>query len=370
MAVISSGQITIVDLYDAPALNAWISASQSSTQTFNNTTNTYNPNYASGGQVLTLNLTKAGSNASLIGGSVTNVVWKKRIGSTETEITSTTNTDAEFKSGTSNSILTTKNNIPTSSNAILWTVEGIYNDSSTGLPIPFNASITLTLVQLAKDSIIPNVYAPNGDSFRNNTPSSLRINADLHKGGNLSGDSKKFKWFRADTSVTTAQDTDAGVGWAKITATSGTSGCFANVGFDVATTGQGVLTVFPDSVVNAQTFMVIITDNSGGTSGTKVKQFVTLRDMDDPIMVVVESSGGDTFKNGVGSTTLMARLYQNGNEIDTGGTEYKYKWYKLQNNNLVSNFGGTGIAYKTGKTLGVGSSDVDGSTTFKVEVEG
>ena len=38
MAIISTGQITIIDLYDAPALNAWISASENTTQTYNNTT--------------------------------------------------------------------------------------------------------------------------------------------------------------------------------------------------------------------------------------------------------------------------------------------------------------------------------------------
>ena len=35
---ISIGQITIIDLHDAPSLNAWISAEQPATQTYNNTT--------------------------------------------------------------------------------------------------------------------------------------------------------------------------------------------------------------------------------------------------------------------------------------------------------------------------------------------
>ena len=165
-----------------------------------------------------------------------------------------------------------------------------------------------------------NVYAPEGDFFRNDTPASLKINADLYKDGALSGGSKKFKWFAADSSVTTAQDPDAGVGWRKITATSGTAGEVASSGFDVAVTAQGVLTVYPDAVVNAQTYLVIITDNAGGTSGTKVKQYITLRDMDDPILVIIESTGGNILKNKAGSTDLIARLYRNGEEIDDGGT--------------------------------------------------
>lgn len=369
MATISSGQITIVDLYDAPSLNAWVSASQPTTQTYDNTLATYNPNYSSSAQVLTLNLTKAGSTASLLGANVSNLKWFKTIGSTKTEITSTVNTDIEFKGGTSQGVLTTKTNVPTANNAIIWAVEGLWTDQATGLAVAFNATIDLTLVQLAKAAITPNVYAPNGDFFRNKTPSSLKVNADLYKDGALSSGSKKFKWFAADSTITTSQDADGGVGWRKIIATTGAAGAVANSGFDTAVTTQGVLTVYPDAVTNGQTFMVIITDNVGGTSGTKVKQYITLRDMDDPIMVIVESSGGNIIKNGAGSTTLSARLYQNGDEIDTGGTGYTYKWSKWQDNVLVADFGGTGITFKNGKTLAVGNADVNIKTTFKVEVD-
>lgn len=369
MAIIARGQETIIDLYDAPSIYAYIGASQTTAQTYNNTTAAYSPNFASTPQVLTLNLTKAGSLTTLLGANVANIKWYKTIGSTKTEVTSTTNTDAEHKSGTNHSILTTKTNVPTANNAIIWTAEGTWTDPATGLAVNFSATIDLTLIQLAKAAITPNVYAPDGDFFRNGTPSSLKINADLYKDGALSTGSKKFKWFAADSSVATSQDTDGGVGWRKITATTGTTGAVANSGFDIAVTHQGVLTVYSDAVLNGQTFMVVITDNAGGTAGTKVKQYITLRDMDDPIMVVIDSSGGNIIKNGAGSTALTARLYRSGEEIDEGGTVYTYKWYKWQNNALITNFGGTGIAFKSGKTLNVGSADVNIKTVFKVEVE-
>lgn len=368
MATVSTGQITIVDLYDAPALNAWISASASTTQTYNNQTKAYSPNYASSALVLTLNLTKAGSASSIVGSAVTGVKWTKIVGGTATEITSTTNTDTDYKSGTANSILTTKTNVPTDKNAILWQVEGTWTDPVTSLPITFQATINLTLVQLAKASVVAMVSTPDGDFFRNNTPASLKVTADVYKDGSLSSGSRKYKWFVADSSVTTSQDSDGGVGWRKVTATTGTTGTIANSGFDTATNAQGVLTVYPDAVTNGQTFMVVITDNDGGTSGTKIKQYVTLKDMDDPIMTVVESDGGTILKNGVGSVTLTARVFRNGEEIDTGGTVYTYKWTKWQNGTMNANFGGTGIAYKTGKTLTVGSADVTNSTMFKCEV--
>ncbi len=367
MAIISTGQITIVDLYDAPVLNAWISASQTIAQTYNNTAVSWSPNYATTPfQVLTLNLTRAGSGTSLIGAQVPNIKWKRRIGTTETEITSTTSTDTEYKSGTSHSILTTKTNTATANNAVVWTAEGVWNDPDTGLAIAFNASITLTLVHLAKASIVLHTYAPNGDFFRNLNPATLKINADLYKEGALSSGSRYYKWFAADSSVTTSQDADGGVGWAKLMLANTTM--TPNTEFNIATTLQGVLTVKPAAVVNGQTFKVVVIDNAGGTSGQKATGYLTLRDMDDPIMVIIDSTAGDVFKNGAGATTLSARLIRQGDEVDSGGTLYTYKWYKWQNGVMVANFGGTGIAFKTGKTLAVGSGDVDTVTTFKVEV--
>lgn len=369
MAVISSGQITIVDLYDAPALNAWISASATTTQTYNNQTKQYTPNYASSPLKLTLNLTKAGSANSIIGADVTNVKWTRIIGGTSTEVTSTTATDVEFKGGVANSVLTTKTNIPVDSNSIIWQVEGTYTVPDTKLPVVFQATINLILVQLAKSAVVTMVSAPNGDFFRNGTPSSLKSTADVYKDGSISSGSRKFKWFASDTSVTTSQDADAGVGWRKITATTGTTLEVVNSGFDVAVTTQGVLTVYPDAVINAQTYLIVVTDNDGGTAGTKIKQYITFKNMDDPTMVVIDSSGGTILKNGNGSTKLTARLYRNGEEIDTAGTTYTYKWTKWENNVLVPNFGGTGIAFKLGKVLSVGNADINSTSTFKVEVE-
>lgn len=369
MAVVSSGQITIIDLYDAPSLNSWISASQNTVQTYNNTLQTYNPNYASTNQVLTCNLTKSGSSTSLLGGNVANIKWYKTVGATKTEITSVTSTDNEYKSGTSHSVLTVKVNASTSDNAAIYSAESVWTDPDSQLPVAFSAQIPITVVQLAKAAVIGTLYAPDGDVFRNNTPASLKLNADLYKDGALSGGSKKFKWFAADSSVSVSQDADGGVGWRKITATTGTTGEVANSGFDVAVTTQGVLTVYPNVVNSSQAYKVVITDNAGGTSGTKVTAYITLKDLDDPIMVVIDSTGGTVLKNGLGTTTLRARLWQNGVEIDTvAAYAYTYTWTRWQNNAMDANWAGAGVSTKTGKEIVITTADVDSKTMFKCEV--
>ena len=112
------------------------------------------------------------------------------------------------------------------------------------------------------------------------------------------------------------------------------------------------------------------TDPASNTYNDYFYDTVTIVDQSDPVQVSVTSSGGDVFKNGVGSTTLTAKLFRGGEEIDSAGTTYAYKWYKYDKDSaLVANWGGAGIDYKTGKTLSVGSNDVDVKATFIVEVE-
>ena len=96
MAIISSGQITMVDLSDAPVLSAFITANSATTQTYDTTAVTWSPNYASSAQVLTLNLTKAGTTTSIIGGISGNVKWTRIDGATRTVVSSTTNTDTQY----------------------------------------------------------------------------------------------------------------------------------------------------------------------------------------------------------------------------------------------------------------------------------
>ena len=162
-----------------------------------------------------------------------------------------------------------------------------------------------------------------------------------------------------DSSVTT--DQGGGVGWKKLTNTD-------NV-YRGVTTRE--ITVYSAAVPSVATFKCVITDTETGANKAKYYDTITFTDLSDPIQCTIVSSGGDTFVNGQGSTVLTARLFQAGSEIDTTSPYgYTYKWYKYDKTaTLVPNWGGTGVNYKTGKTLNVGSSDVDSKATFRVEVE-
>ncbi|QIM45729.1 hypothetical protein GPZ88_01060 [Streptococcus ruminicola] len=372
MGIIAAGQITVVDLSDAPVLNAFITANKPTTQVYSQTSGGYNPSYASSAQTLTLNLTKAGSTATILN-NTGKVRWYVVDGATKTEITSTTNTDNQYLSGSHNENLTTKVNVDANKGSRRYEASGTWKDPVTGLDVQFQAQIDLFVTSVGKETQILNVYAGNGSTFRNNLPASLTVNADLYRGNVLTNDNKQFKFFYQDTTVTSDKapgyDADGGIGWHLCSST--TAGQTPNVAPGTNTTGQGVLTVTPAVVINAQTFKVVCINKTGGLNNQKTTGLCTIVDMSDPISLHLESSAGYIFKNGQGSTVMKARLFRNGEELDADGSDKTktYKWAKYDKNGVMStNFGGSGNAYKTGKSITVSASEVSAKADFKCEV--
>ena len=370
MGIIAAGQITVVDISDAPVLNAFITASKPTTQVYSQSSGSYNPSYASTPQVLTLNLTKAGSTASIISGT-NNIRWYVVDGGSKTEIKSHESTTNEYSSGVYLEKLTTKLNVDANKGSKRYEASGTWRDPLTGLDVQFSADIDLFVTQIGKESQVLNVYAGNGTTFRNNTPASLTVNADLYRGNAQTNDNKQFKFFYQDTSVTGSSaagyDADGGIGWHLCSRT--TTGQTPNVEPTATTTSQGVLTVTPAVVVNAQTYKVVCINKSGTFNGTKSSGLCTLVDMSDPYSLMIDSSAGNIFKNSQGSTVLKALLYRNGEELDTAGTGKTYKWTKFDKNGVMdANFGGSGNAYKTGKSITVNASEIAAKASYKCEV--
>ena len=370
MGIIAAGQITVVDVSDAPVLNAFITASQPTTQVYSQSSGSYNPSYASTPQVLTLHLTKAGSTASIVSG-INDIQWYGSTGSGKYEIKSNESTTNEFCSGANREKLTTKLNVDPNKGSKRYEASGTWRDPLTGLDVQFSADIDLFVTQIGKESQVLNVYAGNGTTFRNNTPASLTVNADLYRGNVATNDNKQFKFFYQDTSVTGSSvagyDADGGIGWHLCSRT--TTGQTPNVEPTATTTSQGVLTVTADAVINAQTYKVVCINKSGTFNGTKSSGLCTLVDMSDPYGLMIDSSAGNIFKNSQGSTVLKARLYRSGEELDTEGKGKTYKWAKYDKNGVMdANFGGSGNAYKTGKSITVNASEIAAKANYKCEV--
>ena len=165
-----------------------------------------------------------------------------------------------------------------------------------------------------------------------------------------------------DASVTSSSsagyDADFGTGWRKLTNTTNMySGCTTNT-----------LTLYAAAVESYAVIRCCVkdTDSASATYNSKFYDVCTFIDNSDPLQVIVSSTGGDVFKNGVGTTVLTAVCYQAGVEVDAAGSG-SYTWTKYDKNGAIDTAWGTN-GTKTGKTLSVSTSDVDTKATFMVVV--
>ncbi|MES9681803.1 hypothetical protein ABWK22_02560 [Gottfriedia acidiceleris] len=204
-------------------------------------------------------------------------------------------------------------------------------------------------------------YTPSGNVFKNDLYTSLSAQADLYVGSSIQASGVTWEWFIQKTGNA---DEGAGAGWDKIDSTNQA---------DYGVTGAvntNTLTVTAASVLNITPFRVKAT-----YSGKSYMDSVIFIDQTDPILVTVESSNGDKFKNGDVASRLTCQLNQNGQDPDpvkadaTTGYKYTYTWSKYNSDgNQDLNFGGTGISTKVGKWIDITSADVKGKALFKVEI--
>lgn len=257
------------------------------------------------------------------------------------------------------------------------------------IAIPVTAPVATTLkIQWSKvntgasglAAIVFSLYAPNGTVFLNGA-GTLLIQSTGYVG-------------------TTAITSGATYVWAKYV-----SGAWTNIS---GQTGNS-LSVSGADVTGMASYRCTMT-----YSGKTYTDVITLIDKTDNYQADIDSTAGDVFKNGIGSTCLICRLWQNGTEVDplksttyavnepaspaTGAFYYKittstpttalmrysgtawadvttnatykhlktYKWYRRdKNGNPLDG----GEVFATGKVIYIDSDDVDNKTVFVCEVE-
>jgi hypothetical protein len=345
---VSVGQITIMDYNDALTLTGFITSNLPKTQRYSADTGTYTPDWGATSLVLTPSLFILGSGSDKITDSaVLSVTWQRKPSDQSTFAALST---GEAVSGTKNHILSVSSNKLTGSiSAIEYLCTVIYHDNATGLDLTYKMSINLSKVIDGNNIAVAAVHAPNGNVFKNSAPNSLSAKAELYRGATLDTTLLSYQWFKYAPGN---PDEGAGADWDLITGEASSS-----------------LTVTPSMVAGLQQFKVKITDNDAAspTNGDSFFDVIAFTDMTDPIQVVIESTAGTVFKNGVGTTDLSAKLFRNGEEIDAAGTDYTYTWSITDKNGSARTFADASSS-KIGKTISVGTSDVDVKSTITCSV--
>lgn len=422
---VATGQFTIIDYNDALSLSGYISSNIPKTQMYNPDNGSYNPNWtASPYLVLTPSLFILGTSSDIITGSnVTSVTWYDVTGASEVAITAGS---THVFSGTKNQILTIKANEAAGLPGKDYMCKVIYHDTTTNLDLTYKMSISFSRVVNGGGIADAVAWTPNGNIFKNNSVASLTAQCQLWRGSTIDSTNVAYKWLIQDSDIFTpttlsaaaaaaatsitvnsvtgmavgqriyvgtslgtisainastktltisalgaaqvsgatvkheSYDSDAGAGWRLIA---------ADVTSNITGVTTNTITLYPAYFTDIAVLKCIIedTDSTSNTYNQCFQDTVTFIDQTDPIQVTITSTGGDVFKNGTGSTTLTAKVYQAGAEIDSAGTKYTYTWTVYNKDGNLTTFSG-GASSKTGKTLAVGDADVSTKATFSVAV--
>lgn len=165
------------------------------------------------------------------------------------------------------------------------------------LSVPVTAPVSTTLlIQWSKvntgatgaagaagaNAIVFSLYAPNGTVFQNQT-GTLAIQTAAYNGSTAITSGATYVWAKYQSGS-----------WVTISGQTGAS-----------------MTVSGADVAGIATYRCTMTYSSKA-----YKDVITLTDKSDNYQAVIDSTAGDVFKNTIGETVLICRLWQNADEVD------------------------------------------------------
>ena len=279
-------------------------------------------------------------------------------------------------------------NIAIAANATLGGAGARQGALSVPVTSPVNTTLTIHWSKVntgatgaaGQSAVVFSLYAPNDTVFVNGE-GRLTIQTSAYSGSTPITSGATYAWAKY-----------ASGNWTAISGQAGSS-----------------LTVAGSEVKGTASYRCIMT-----YGGKTYQDIITLIDKTDNFQLDIDSTAGDIFKNGVGETVLIARLWQNGAEVDalksttysvaaptspaagdfyykitkttpqvalmrysgsewvdaTSQAAYKhtktYTWYRRDKDGNPLD---SGAAFATGKVIFVDSNDVDNKTVFVCEAE-
>ena len=347
------------------------------------------------------NMTFAGTNAGKVAATTKTCNVVAYTGTTK--VTPTVGTPTGMPTGMTITVgAAVDNEVPLSIEIAANATLGGTGQTQGEVSVPVTAPVATTLkIQWSKvntgatgtAAYVLTVYSPDGTVFTNglaNNSDEITINAQFYQGAtNLTANANSYYL------------------WEKYE-----SGAWTTVQAEAAAAAGNTLTVEADDVQGSATYRCRARYKN--TSTTYFYDTITIIDKTDNYQADIDSTAGDVFKNTVGQTCLICRLWQNGAEVDplksttysttapsspaagdfyyqiqssgaatklmrysgsawadvtsdaTYGHEKTYTWYRRDKDGNPLD---SGNAFATGKVIYVDGDDVDVKTVFVCEVE-
>jgi hypothetical protein len=345
MAIVASGQMTLVDMNDSKQLMAYIGSSRPKTVIYDPNANSYTPNYSTANQVLTPQLFIAGQSTD-IASSAKSIKWYVQTGSSGTPTLITSGSGGYTIASSGAKALTIASNVLASNSAMTYICELVYTDTDTGFDIVTKSEIELVKVnngQKGADGYTPVKGTDyfDGEDGTDGTSAYLWIRYSANANGNpMTTDPTGALYIgTATTSTATAPSGYASYNWTLI---KGEQGIQGEEGID----GKSSYLHIKYSNDGGSTF----TANNGETVGIYIGTYVDFSATDssspsaytwnkvvgdNAVVATVWTPDGNTLKNGSGSLTASVDVFSGGDEV----TPSAFKWY-IQDPTATTSSGG------------------------------
>jgi hypothetical protein len=315
--LVSTGQFTITDHNDAVSITSFINSSRGVSQVFanNDGTNVFVPDWTGGGnQVLTA---YAYAGAGNIAANLSNRKWS-----------ADTPEGTSIGSGVTYTIST--NLLTEASPTKTYYFQGDYTDPVTGLVSHIIDSITLTLTKKGDAAVFVQIEGQTVISMSSNANAAVcQVKAGLYRNaGTRDTSAVAYKWYKVIAGVDTALVS----GQADVTAGrvvfKNDAGTVQSAPSDYSA-NCSQLEIKETAVADVQVFRVEVKDTN--TNIVYGCTFVVY-DVSDPYDTIVNSSAGDKFQNGQGTTNLSPTVKMGASVIDIASWSFVWTLYDKDGN--------------------------------------
>lgn len=382
MAIISTGQITIVDNNDAKTVVAAISASLGTQQTYtkDDTTESFAPNYVSTNNVLkpSISISSATTPVDAISkqkAQLSAVSWSTSPEGTPDIVDAGTlknSTDYAYNSTTLALSLKT-NKLTQASPSLTLYFSCNYTDPATSLVSQVLAQITVGLVVTGTNALYVMVEGPDTIPVSDTAlRGRILLTAKLMRGSReeTSLADYAYKWYKLDTNGSAVELTashpdwhDTNAGLQKFRFLSASNAAVAPLSASGYHNGKKIC-IFEDAVNGVATYRVDVLDDAPNSN--PYSKYFTITDKDDPVQVIVTSDGGTVLQNGQGAKTVRARMTKNGAPYAPDG--WGYLWTFRDKDGKPAAFVDAAKVFSSNCKLLADTTTASGVATIKLQV--
>jgi len=177
----TSASFTLMDYTDGISLITGIDSNLPLTSLYDTSNQTLNPSWAGTTSLqLTPVVRKAGG--SDVVSTMTGKTWKRRIAGASAWTTVISGSNEETINATTGVLTVAGDKLTGDTWQIDYQFTGTYTDPVLGLAFPVEIAITLSRVANGTSFVVARAYATGGSQFKNHSPASLSLKAELIRG--------------------------------------------------------------------------------------------------------------------------------------------------------------------------------------------